>query len=128
MENIQLERKNSISIKIIKGVIIVFVVTLLTIFAFSIILAYTNISDNVIPTVIVILTFISILIGTIVSMKNTSKNGMINGAIIGGMYVILLYIISSFLNTGFVLNVYTISMIFAGIISGIIGGIIAVNT
>ena len=61
-------------------------------------------------------------------MKKTLKNGMINGAIIGGLYVIMLYTISSFLNTGFALNTYTIIMIISGIISGVIGGIIAVNT
>ena len=48
--------------------------------------------------------------------------------IIGGTYVILLYLISSILNTGFNLNIYTVLMIIAGIISGIIGGIIGVNT
>jgi len=127
INNIQVEN-NNIVIKIGKGLGISFLVTLITIFLFSIILTYTNISESIIPTVIVILTVVSILIGTIISMKKTSKNGLINGAIIGGTYVILLYLISSSLNTGFALNGYTIGMIVAGIISGIIGGIIAVNT
>ena len=61
-------------------------------------------------------------------MRKVSNNGMINGAIIGGTYVMLLYLISSILNTGFGLNVYTIIMVIAGIISGIIGGIIGVNS
>jgi len=128
MNNIQVEKNNSITVKIMKGLIISFAVTLITIFIFSILLAYTNISESVIPTVIIVLTFISILIGAIISMKKTSKNGLINGAIIGGTYVIMLYLISSFLNTGFVLNIYTVIMIVAGILSGIVGGIIAVNT
>ena len=128
MNNIQDEKNNSITIKIIKGLIISFLITLITIFIFSIILTYTNVSESIIPATIMVLTFISILIGAIISMKHTSKNGLINGAIIGGTYVILLYIISSFLNTGFAVNGYTIGMIIAGIIAGIIGGIIAVNT
>ena len=61
-------------------------------------------------------------------LKSINKNGMMNGAIIGGTYVILLYLISSLLNTGFALNIYTIIMIISGIISGIIGGILGVNT
>jgi len=128
MNNVQIEKNDSIFIKIFKGLIISFLVTLISIFIFSVLLTYTNISESIIPTVIIILTFISILIGAIISMKKTSKNGLINGAIIGGTYVILLYIISSSLNTGFMLNGYTFGMIVAGIISGIIGGIIAVNT
>jgi len=128
MNNIQIEKNNSIPVKIFKGLAISFLVTLISLFVFSILLTYTNISESVIPAVIVVLTFVSILIGAIISMKKTSKNGLVNGAIIGGTYVILLYIISSSLNTGFALNGYTIGMIVAGIISGIIGGIIAVNT
>lgn len=128
MNNIQIEKTNNTAIKIVKGLAISFIVTLITIFIFSVLLTYTNISESIIPTVIIILTFVSILIGSIISMKKTSKNGLINGAIIGGSYVVLLYLISSFLNTGFALNAYTIGMIIAGIISGIIGGIIAVNT
>ena len=123
-----MENTNNIPIKIIKGLTISFIVTLATIFIFSVLLTYTNLSENIIPIVIIVLTFVSILIGTILSMKKTLKNGMINGAIIGGLYVIMLYTISSFLNTGFALNTYTIIMIISGIISGVIGGIIAVNT
>lgn len=128
MNNIQVERSNGISLKIFKGLVISFIVTLVTIFVFSVILTYTNVSENIIPIVIVVLNFVSILVGTIISMRKTSKNGLINGAIIGGAYVILLYIISSSLNTGFALNGYTIGMAIGGIIAGIVGGIIGVNT
>ena len=127
MNNIQSEKTNNIIVKLGKGILISLLVTLLVIFIFSILLVYTNISERVIPIVIIIMTFISILIGSIISMRKVSNNGMINGAIIGGTYVMLLYLISSTLNTGFSINVYTIIMIIAGIISGLIGGIIGVN-
>lgn len=127
MNSIQTD-SNNIIMKVGKGLGISLIVTLISIFLFSIILTYTNVSDNIIPIVIISLTFVSILVGSSISMKRESKNGMINGAIIGGIYVVLLYLISSFLNTGFALNGYTIGMIVAGTISGIIGGIIGVNT
>lgn len=128
MNNIKIEKNNSTFLNISKGLLISFGVTLISIFIFSVLLTYTNISEAIIPIVIIILTFISILIGTIISMKKTFKNGLINGGIVGGGYVLLLYFISSFLNTGFAFNSYTIIMILAGIVSGIVGGIIAVNT
>ena len=128
MNKVKVENKNSIGIKIIKGIAFSFIITLVCIFVFSIILTYTNISESVIPVVIIVLSIISILIGTILSMRRISKNGMINGATIGGIYVILLYLISSVLNTDFSMNVYTIVMIIGGIVAGVIGGIIAVNT
>ena len=128
MNNIQqLDNQNNVIIKISKGIVIAFLITLISVFLFSVILTYTDISEKIIPIAIVILMFISILIGTIISMRKTSKNGMLNGAIIGGSYVILLYLISSVLNTGFSMNIYTIIMIITGTIAGVIGGIISVN-
>jgi len=126
MNNVQVE--SNISIKMGKGILISFLVTLISLFIFSLLLTYTNIPESIIPIFIIVLTFISILIGTIISMRKTKKNGLINGSIIGGVYVILLYLISSILNTGFTINIYTIIMIIAGMVSGVIGGIIAVNT
>ena len=128
MNKVQIEKTDNIAIKISKGLIISFIVSLISIFIFAILLAYTNISDKIIPIVIVFLTFVSILIGSIISMRNVSKNGLVNGAIIGGIYVLLLYLISSILNTGFTFNLYTIIMTVTGIISGIIGGIIGINS
>lgn len=128
MENIKMESSNNSMLKILKGILFSFIITLIGILVFSIILTYSSISETIIPIAIVILTFVSILIGTTIVMRKISKNGMINGGIIGGAYVILLYLISSIINTGFTFNIYTILMIIAGIISGIIGGIIGVNT
>ncbi len=55
------------------------------------------------------------------------KNGMLNGALIGGSYILILYLISSTLNMRFSLNIQSIIMIAAGILFGIVGGIIGVN-
>lgn len=128
MNNLQIENQSGMLIKISKGLVIAFIMTLISIFIFSAILTYTNLSEDIVPVVVIILIFISILIGTIVSMRKISKNGMLNGAIVGGIYVMALYLISSILNTGFSINMHTIIMIIAGVISGMVGGIIAINT
>ena len=46
---------------------------------------------------------------------------------VGGGYIIILYLISSLLNWHFGLNLQSVIMIAVGIIFGIIGGIIGVN-
>ncbi len=46
---------------------------------------------------------------------------------IGGSYLLILYMISSLLNWKFSLNWQSIIMIVVGIIFGILGGIIGVN-
>jgi len=55
------------------------------------------------------------------------KNGILNGGTVGGIYIILLYLISSLLNWNFSLNLQSIIIIAVGIIFGILGGIVGVN-
>ena len=74
-----------------------------------------------------IITAISILIGSSLVNIKIKKNGLINGSIIGAIYIIVIYLISSILNWKFALNVQSIIMIAISIIFGILGGIIGVN-
>ena len=113
--------------QIAMGVIIAFIVTLVLLIVFSAILTYTNIKEEVINPVIIIITAISILIGSSIVNMKIRKNGLANGGIIGGTYILLLYVISSMLNWNFGLNLQSIIMIIVGIVFGIIGGIIGVN-
>ncbi len=50
-----------------------------------------------------------------------------NGALVGGIYMITIYLISSILNWKFGLELQSILMIGIGIVFGILGGIIGVN-
>ena len=128
MNDIQVNKNSNGILKITKGLMISFIISLISIFIFSVILTYSNISENIIPIVKIILTCISILVGSIISTRNINKNCMLNGGIIGGIYVILLYMISSIINTGFNINVYTIFMMILGIVAGLIGGIVGINS
>lgn len=126
MENIQLSKNNSIT-NIFKGVGISLITTLLLLIIFSILLTYTNIQENVINPVIMVITAISILIGSSIVNIKIKKNGLINGGIIGALYIIIIYLVSSLLNWKFSLEIQSIIMIVISIIFGILGGIIGVN-
>ena len=93
----------------------------------TIILTYTNISESVITPVIIIISAISILIGSSISTMKIKKNGLVNGLLVGLIYMFFIYIVSSIINTGFALNTNSIIMILSGIVAGIIGGIVGVN-
>ena len=71
---------------IAKGVGISIGFTLIFLLIFSIILTYTNISEEWISPVIIVLTGISILIGSSIGNISLKKNGILNGGIIGGIY------------------------------------------
>ena len=115
-------------ISIIKGVILsfLFTIVLLTIFAF--LLVYTDLQETTIKPVIITVTGISILVGSSLGTKKLKKNGLINGAIIGCTYILLIYIISSILNGNFSVNLISLIMIVVGILGGILGGIIGINS
>lgn len=112
---------------IFKGVIISMVSTLILLFVYSLVLTYTSIEENTIGPVIIVITSISILIGSSIGNLKLNKNGIMNGAIVGGIYFLLLYCISSLLSFQFNINLRSIILIFSGIIFGIVGGIIGVN-
>lgn len=126
MENMQVNENKTI-INILKGVGISLIATVIMLIIFSIILTYTNIQESVINPVIMIITAISILIGSSLGNTKIRKNGLINGGIIGGTYIIIIYLISSILNWKFSINMQSIIMIITAIVFGILGGIVGVN-
>lgn len=106
---------------IIKGTLIAFLFTLIALIIFSVILVYTEISEELIKPVIITVTGISILIGSSIATKKLKKNGLLNGAVIGILYILIIYIISSILNSSFSLNLMSIIMIGIGLIGGVLG-------
>ena len=126
MENLD-NSNNKNFINILKGLGIAFIITFIFLLILSIVLTYTNVSENIINPTIIIITELSILIGSTISNIKIKKNGLINGAIIGGVYIILLYLFSSIFRMEFSLTLQSVIMMITGAIFGILGGIIGVN-
>ncbi len=114
-------------IRIIKGSVTAIILTLLLLLIFAIILTYTSLNENVINPVIIVISVISILIGSSISTLKISKNGLLNGGLVGIIYILTIYLLSSITSSGFGINLYSIIMIILSIIAGMIGGIIGVN-
>ena len=112
---------------IIKGVIISIIFTLIFLFIFSIILTYTNKNESFTTPVIIIITAISIFIGSSLGNLKMRKNGLLNGAIIGGIYLLSIYILSGIINHNFSMTIQSIIIVASGMICGMFGGIIGVN-
>lgn len=119
--------ENNFLINLFKGVGISFVFTLVLLLIFSVILTFSNINENVINPVIIIVTGISILIGSSIGNNKIKKNGLLNGALVGIIYMLIIYIISSLLNWKFNLSLQSLMMIIVGMVFGMLGGIIGVN-
>ena len=126
MNQTQIKEENMI-INVLKGAGISLLMTVILLIIFSLLLTYTNIQENVINPVIIMITAVSILIGSSIGIGKMKKDGLINGAIVGVVYMIVIYLISSILNWEFKLNIQSIIMIGIGIAFGILGGVIGVN-
>ena len=107
-------------IRIVKGSLFAIILTFIFLFIFATILTYSNIPESTI-------TPISILIGSAKSTRKINKNGMINGGMVGLIYITFLYVSSSIVFSGLQLSLKSIIMIISAILAGIIGGIIGVN-
>lgn len=68
---------------IAKGVGIALLTSLILLLIFAIMLTYTNISESIISPVIIVITAISILIGSSIGNIKIKKNGLLNGGLIG---------------------------------------------
>lgn len=124
-ENIS-ESGNNIK-RIIKGSVFSIVITLIGLLVYSIILSYTSISETTMPATIIIVTAVSILIGSTISTANIKKNGIVNGVLVGLIYIAIIYLISSIVTGNFLLNTNSIIMMIASVLTGAMGGIIGVN-
>lgn len=111
----------------LKGILLSMGLTLIMILFLSVLLSISNIKESVImPTVIFISTF-SILIGAFFISRKIESKGIIYGSLLGLIYMMILYLISSIMSLNFSLGLNSIIIIVFGVIGGAIGGILGVN-
>ena len=124
----KIENANQSSIiKIIKGSITAILLSLILLVILALLLAYTNVPESIITPTIIVISALSILIGSFISSIKIKKPGIINGGIVGGIYIITLYILSSMVQKDFGINTYAIIMIISSILAGCVGGVVGVN-
>ena len=113
--------------KITIGVVISLISTIIMLLIYAIVLINTDIQETTIKTVIIVISVISLLIGSTISNFKNRKNGLVSGGMIGIMYMSIIYIISGILNYNFSFNVQIFFRILVCAAIGILGGIIGIN-
>ena len=111
----------------LKSIIISIFCSLFFIFILSILVSNTNIAEKIIQPSVIFISAISILIGGFFVSKKIRKKGIICGTLVGVMYMVIMYFISSFMNMNFSLDGNSFIMIGLGLLGGAIGGILGVN-
>lgn len=111
----------------LKETIMSLILSIIGIFILSILISKTTVPEKVIIPAVIGITSISIMIGGFKISKSRKEKGIINGCILGGAYMLIMYIISSIITLDFSLTMNSIIMIMLGILGGAIGGIFGVN-
>lgn len=93
----------------------------------SVILAYTNVSDNMLLTFVFVIVVVTTLIGSTLLARKTKKRGLLCGLIFGLIYFAIIYLISVIFYNGFVFNNTVAMYLLMCSVSGIIGGVVGVN-
>jgi len=114
-------------ISLIKGVVTSYLFTFLSFLVFALVLSFTNIPDATMPGMILLISIISILLGAATCTRAAQTQGWLWGGIVGFIYAIVIYLLSSFLVTGFATPLSTVYLIFGYMATGAVGGIIGIN-
>ena len=72
---------NQIVLDFVKSIFLSIVITLISLILLSIILSTSNISENIISPAIIIISSVSILIGSFFISRKIKERGILNGAI-----------------------------------------------
>lgn len=126
IKNDELSKENN-ALKIIKGSIISIIFTLVILTVYAAVLSFTSVSESTMIPVIIVVTGISILIGSSISTMHIKNKGLVNGGLVGLIYMLFIYIVSSIVVMNFEINFNSIIMIIVAILTGMIGGVIGVN-
>ena len=76
-----MKKSSNSFISIIKGILISFIITIILFYLLGIILSTTSVSEKIITPTIIVITGISILIGTSITMINSNDKGLIKGRV-----------------------------------------------
>ena len=112
---------------ILRNIFISYVISILLLMVYAFLLAYTNVPESTIPISTFVISLISVFLCSSLSMISIRENGLVNGAIIGFVYVLIIYLLSSIFSVGFTINGNVLLICFLNVIIGMIGGIIGVN-
>lgn len=87
-------KKNGIAI--LKGEIIAFIINIFGLIILSLIMTYSTISDNNIPTLVIAVNTLAILIGSSIATIKLEKKGIVNG--FNNRCIIYAYLFINFFN------------------------------
>lgn len=122
-----LESENLGLLSIFKGILTAYIITIPLFMLFALIMSNTDFPQRLVSPSVIIITVISVFTAGLVSTRGAKSKGWLNGGLVGLIYMLLLYLLSSIVYKSFAINQYVITMAIIGILTGAIGGIVGIN-
>jgi len=115
------------ALMVIKGIVISYVVTIPLFVIFATVLANIDFPENFIGPAVDLITIIGIMAAGFYSTRGVRSRGWLNGSIVGIIYMLILYILSSIVFKDFGINGHILALTILGILAGSVGGIVGIN-
>ncbi len=113
---------------LLKGTSIAYAVTLIVFIIYSIILTYTDTTEENLSTVIMITVVVSVLISGFDTARGVKNKGLIWGLVAGFTYSAIMIIVGFCIVPDYKLSVNSLINLVLGLAGGGFGGIIGINT
>ena len=123
----RVKKQENTFILILKCAVLSVLLFLIFILIYCYILSHTNISEETMFPVTIIITMISALIGSMICSTKIKKRGLLNGGIVALLFIFSIYYLCCKIYSNFCFNIKSILLIILIIISGMIGGIMGIN-
>lgn len=122
-------RGNLFDVKLmVKDLLLSYLVTIILLFAVSVIATYLSLPDAVVQVAIVVISCLCVFLCGYLSAKHRKKQGLMTGAAAGLLYAFVLYIIGSILLQQFLFSTVVFITMGIYIACGAIGGIFGINS
>lgn len=114
--------------KILKGVLISLVISILAMVILGIIVFFADISDRTVSTLIMFLSALSVFIGALILARNIDSRGLLNGLVLGGIYFLVLIAVSAAVCGSVSFEAGNLLRFVSALAAGMLGGVMGINS
>lgn len=114
--------------KIFTGTFLSLLISLILVCILAVVVYFSNISDRATSGIIFAISCLSVFLGALVLAKNIESRGLLNGLVLGGVYFLILLVVSLLANGTVSLSFSNILRLLSILASGSLGGILGINT
>lgn len=113
--------------KVLKGVLFAFILSILAMLVLAVVVFFADVSDRTVSTLILVLSALSVFLGAVILAKNIDSRGLLNGLLLGGIYFLVLVLVSCLAGGGISFEMGNILRCVSTLAAGMLGGVFGIN-